>query len=252
MGAAFWVAAQNTNNSENIRRGSPACGCTPCMILLFPHFSAIFWKIFQKNHKLKGPFEWLCQIQTIPKIFPGHPLHVAMPPASSVSFSHFFAILKEIFKKRITHRSGGCLLSNCAKYKQFHKYSPGVPHMWLYPLHHPFCFPIFSHFKKNLSRKSQAEGGVALWVAVQNTTIPKIFPRHPLHVTAQSSPGPWHSTTPWHRVQSGFNFVDFGHIFFAIHQGTFNPYFTQDLSHRNLFLCSQTQDNYEIHKICNV
>ena len=68
----------------------------------------------------------------------------------------------------------------------------------------------------------------------------------------QSSPGPWHSTTPWNRVQSGFNFVDLGQIFFAMLQGTFNPYFTQDLKHVNLFLCSQTQDSYGIHKICKV
>ena len=68
----------------------------------------------------------------------------------------------------------------------------------------------------------------------------------------QSSPGPWHSTTPWNRVRSGFNFVDLGQIFFAMLQGTFNPYFTQDLKHVNLFLCSQTQDSYGIHKICKV
>src|ERR1700691_6286549 len=54
------------------------------------------------------------------------------------------------------------------------------------------------------------------------------------------------------RARSGFNFVDFGQIFLAMLQGTFNPYFTQDLKHVNLFLCLQTQDSYGIHKICKV
>ena len=81
---------------------------------------------------------------------------------------------------------------------------------------------------------------------------PIMVAERPFKPHIQSSPSPWHSTTPWNRVRSGFNFVDFGQIFLAMLQGTFNPYFTQDLKHVNLFLCSQTQDSYGIHKICKV
>jgi hypothetical protein len=120
-GFAVSVAVQNSNNSQNIPQVSPACGHAPCIICFFFAFLLPFKKkSFTRIHQQKGglSFEWLCKIQTIPKIFPRGPLHVSGAPASSVPFSHFFAILKQIFDKNHWQK-GGCLLSGCAKFKQF-------------------------------------------------------------------------------------------------------------------------------------
>jgi len=154
------VAVQNTNNSKNIRWGSPACGRTPCIVPMVSAFFCHFLRnLLEKIASKRGglPFEWLCKIQTIPKIFPRCPLHMSVAPASSLLFPHFLPFFKKYFKRSQAEGAAFCVaVQNTNNFKNIPQASPACG---CTPCSVPFFSAFFHHLKRIFQTKSPAEMG---------------------------------------------------------------------------------------------